>query len=141
MKVFLDTNVLVSATATRGLCADVFREVLTSHQLVISALLLTELERVLREKFGVPDDVITELIKVLQQDAHVSTPISLPDIKILDKNDVLILSSAVNGKADLFVTGDKELLELGTVQNLEIVSPRMFWERVKAQYSYAPGNS
>ena len=140
MKVFLDTNVLVSATATRGLCADVFREVLTSHQLVISALLLTELERVLREKFGVPDDVITELIKILQQDAHVSTPINLTGIEILDKDDVLILSSAVNGKADLFVTGDKELLELGTVENLEIVSPRVFWERVKAQYSRTPVN-
>ncbi len=29
MKVFLDTNVLVSAIATRGLCADVLREVST----------------------------------------------------------------------------------------------------------------
>jgi len=36
VKVFLDTNILVSATATRGLCADVLREVLASHQLIVS---------------------------------------------------------------------------------------------------------
>ncbi len=40
MRVFLDTNVLVSAVATRGLCADVLREVLLSHQLLVSADLL-----------------------------------------------------------------------------------------------------
>ena len=32
MKVFLDTNVLASAAATRGLCADVLREVFASHR-------------------------------------------------------------------------------------------------------------
>jgi len=138
MKVFLDTNVLVSALATRGLCADVLRQVLASHQLIISAPLLTELERVLREKLSVPDNLIAELVEILQQDAHASTPINLTDIDILDRDDVLILSSALSGKADLLVTGDKELLELGKVQNLEIVSPRMFWERLKAQYSGAP---
>jgi len=44
MRVFLDTNLLVSAVATRGLCADVLREVLLSHQLVISPPLLSELK-------------------------------------------------------------------------------------------------
>ncbi len=44
MRVFLDTNVLVSAVATRGLCADVLRETLVSHQLVVSAPLIAELK-------------------------------------------------------------------------------------------------
>jgi len=62
MRVFLDTNVLVSAVATRGLCADVLREVLVSHQLVISSPLLNELTNILHSKFGIPFDVITEFI-------------------------------------------------------------------------------
>jgi len=62
MKVFLDTNVLVSAVATRGLCADALREVLVSHQLVISSPLLNELTNILHSKFGIPFDVITEFI-------------------------------------------------------------------------------
>ncbi len=131
MKIFLDTNVLVSAIATRGLCADVLREVLVSHQLIISAPLLTEIESTLREKLGLPHVVISEFIEILQQDAYFSIPSASSDIDIRDKYDLPILSSALNGSADLFVTGDKELLELHKVGNMKIVSPRMFWEIVK----------
>jgi len=133
MKVFIDTNVLVSATATRGLCADVVREVLVSHQLVISPPLLTELKNALRKKLGVPDDLTAELVEIIQQDANYSTPSVLPDIDIKDRNDFAILSSALNGGADIFITGDKELLELHRIGDMEIVSPRMFWEKLKAQ--------
>jgi len=131
MKVFLDTNVLVSAMATRGLCADVLREVLTSHQLVVSAPLFNELERVLREKFLIPDELIDDAIEILQQDAHFATPSTLSSVKIRDKNDLIILSSALNGNADLLVTGDKELIVLGKIEDMEIVSPRGFWKRIR----------
>jgi len=33
MRVFLDTNVLVAAYATHGLCEDVFRVILAEHEL------------------------------------------------------------------------------------------------------------
>ena len=42
MKVVLDTNVLASAAATRGLCADVLREVLAEHELVICKQVIDE---------------------------------------------------------------------------------------------------
>ena len=44
MKVCLDTNVLVAAFATRGLCADVLRTVLVDHELVMGEVLLEELD-------------------------------------------------------------------------------------------------
>ncbi|HDY90085.1 MAG TPA: putative toxin-antitoxin system toxin component, PIN family [bacterium] len=133
MKIFIDTNVLVSAFATRGLCADVVREVFISHQLVISAQLLTEFKSILRSKFEVPNELIEELIELLQRDTLFSTTCPLSDIEINDKDDVIILSSALNGNADLFITGDKELLELRKVNKMEIVSPRAFWEKLKAR--------
>jgi putative PIN family toxin of toxin-antitoxin system len=139
MKVFLDTNVLVSGLSTRGLCADVVREVLTSHDLVISTQLLAELTRVLRNKMGVPSKFVSEIVEMLKQDAWVSKPSDLPNVSLRDRSDLPILSSALNGKADLFVTGDKELLALRKVGNLEIVSPRGFWEKLKAQPTHAPG--
>ena len=74
MKVFLDTNVLVSAVATRGLCADVLREVLISHHLIVSAHLLAELEGVFRKKLNLPENLISEFLKMIQQDALFSTP-------------------------------------------------------------------
>jgi len=138
MKVFLDTNVLVSAMATRGLCADVLREVLTSHQLVVSVPLFNELKRVLCQKLQIPGELIDDAIEILQQDAHFAIPSTLTDVKIRDKDDLVILSSALNGKADLLVTGDKELLDLGKVEGMGIVSPRGFWKKVQAQLLHKP---
>jgi putative PIN family toxin of toxin-antitoxin system len=139
MKVFLDTNVLVSALATRGLCADVLRETLTSHQLVVSAPMFNELRRVLRQKPRIPGELIDGAIEILQQDAHFATPSAVPDVKIRDKDDLTILSSALNGNADLLVTGDKELLNLVKIKDMEIVSPRGFWKRIRTQPSHPHG--
>ena len=54
MRVFLDTNVLVSAFATRGLCADLFELGLPGHELIVSRAVLRELERALRQKLKLP---------------------------------------------------------------------------------------
>ena len=133
MRVFLDTNVLVSAVATRGLCADDLREILLSHQLVLSTPLLTELQNTLHTKIGIPQEIISDFIDLLIQNSTPSDNAELRDIDINDKDDILILSTAINGNAELFVTGDKELLELGKIQTMRIVSPRQFWEKLKTQ--------
>jgi putative PIN family toxin of toxin-antitoxin system len=133
MRVFLDTNVLVSAIATRGLCADVLREILVSHQLIVSDPLLDELKNVLHSKIGIPPEIISDFVEVLTQDAILSEPTELSKINITDKDDIIILSTALNGNAELFVTGDKELLEQEKIQTMKIVSPRMFWETLKTQ--------
>lgn len=137
MRVFLDTNVLASAVATRGLCADILREVFSSHELIISDSLLKELKRVLKQKFRVSPFLISEFINVLQQDTILVKPVDVPEVNIKDKNDLIILASALSGNADLLITGDKELLELAKVGTLEIVCPRAFWEKLKAH----PGGS
>lgn len=134
MKVYLDTNVLVSAAATRGLCSDVLREVLISHQLVVSDPLFSELDNVLKEKLGLPQELISEFIEILRQDALQSTPSAPLDVDIQDKDDLIILSCALNGNTDIFITGDKELLELGKINDMDIISPKMFWERLKVLY-------
>ena len=120
MRVFLDTNVLVSAVATRGLCADVVREILVSHQLVVSFPLIAELKNILHTKIGIPQEIISDFIEVLNQDSILSETTKLTTIDINDKDDILILSTALNGNSELFVTGDKELLELGTILTFNI---------------------
>lgn len=133
MRVFLDTNVLASAAATRGLCADVLREVIASHELVVSPALLKELRRVLKEKFRAPRDAIADVVSFLQRDTIAARPSALRGVKLKDKDDLPLLSAAMNGQAQVFVTGDRELLVLGRIGDLEIVSPRQFWERLRAQ--------
>jgi putative PIN family toxin of toxin-antitoxin system len=133
VRVFLDTNVLASAAATRGLCADVLREVLTSHELLTSALVLSELKRVLRNKFGVQQNLVDDFTSLMRQDTVLAEPGRLPTIQIRDQDDLPILSAAISAGADVFVTGDKELLDIGHIGNLAILSPRQFWDKLKAR--------
>ena len=134
MKLFLDTNVLASAAATRGLCADVFREALASHELVISEQVLRELRRVLKSKFRVNQVLVDEFISLLEQETVFAHPSPLPGIKLEDRDDVAIVGAAVAGGAEVLITGDKELLGLKRVEGMEILSPRQFWEKLKAQH-------
>lgn len=133
MRVFLDTNVLASAAATRGLCADVLREVLASHELLISAQVLSELEHVLRIKFGVARDLVDDFIALMRQDTVLAEPGPLPTVEIQDQDDLPILSAAISAGADVLLTGDKEILDIGQIEKLEILSPRQFWEKLKVQ--------
>ena len=131
MRVFLDTNVLVAAVATRGLCADVFRTVLASHELVSSQQVLDEVRRVLRVKLGVRPGPIADFIRLLEQEAEGAPPARLPRIELNDQDDLPILGAAIAARAEVFVTGDRELAELGTVEGMRVVSPRQFWEGLK----------
>jgi len=132
LKVFLDTNVIVAATATRGLCADVMREVLARHDLVISAALIDEIAAGLAEKIGVATGLVTWLISLLREGAELSEPSNPGEIPVRDLSDRILLSAAWNGKAEIFVTGDAEILSLHEIGTMAVVSPRAFWELAKA---------
>ncbi|MDR4485325.1 MAG: putative toxin-antitoxin system toxin component, PIN family [Nitrospirales bacterium] len=131
MRVFLDTNVLASAFGTRGLCADVLREVLVAHDLLVSDVLFQELERVLLQKFQIPSSVRSEILSLLKQDLVYCQVGALSVVPIKDQDDLPILSCAPEGQAEVFVTGDKELLALEHIGTLLILSPRAFWEHLK----------
>ncbi len=139
MKVFLDTNVLASAAATRGLCADVLREVFASHELFISDQVLIELRRVLRSKFGVSQELIDEFIELLERDSNPAQSGQLPTIELKDSDDLTILGAAISAGAEVLVTGDQELLDLNCISDLEVISPRQFWEKLKAQQQRGGG--
>ena len=139
MKVFLDTNVLASAAATRGLCADVLRAVLASHELLISEHVLNELREVLKSKFGVEQRFINDFIGLLKQDAVLCPCVSLPKVEVQDENDLPILGAAIAANADVLVTGDKELPNLGHIERLAVVSPRQFYEKLKTQQQRRTG--
>lgn len=136
MRVFLDTNVLASALGTRGLCSDVVRTVMEFHHLVISEKLLEELARVLRDKFGLPHDAIEDAMWLVRQDAECSEEDTEQYIPIQDPDDVPLLSAARRGRSDVFVTGDKELLKLGSLGTMRIMGPRQFWEEVRGRPSH-----
>lgn len=131
MRVFLDTNVLVSALTARGLCSDVLRVVLAEHDLVVGEVVLGELRRVLTERFHVPPEGVKETETYLRTFEVVGRPKRPADIGIRDESDRWVLASASAGRADALVTGDTDLLKIGDWQTLRILSPRAFWEELR----------
>lgn len=131
MRVALDTNVLVSAVATRGLCADVFNLVLAEHDLIVGETVLAELKRALRERIRVPVHVVAEVDALLRQEATVIPKAAPLRVSIREKFDVAVLSEAVAGRADVLVTGDKDLPELPIAAPIQVMTPRNFWEQLR----------
>jgi putative PIN family toxin of toxin-antitoxin system len=133
VRVFLDTNVLVSAFAARGICADLFEVILLEHELVIGQNVLRELSKALRDKIKLPATRSSEIVEFVTGEAAVVIKGALPVDAKVDADDALVLGEARRGQAEMFVTGDAALLRLGTVEGLKIVSPRQFWEALLAR--------
>ena len=133
MRVFLDTNVLVSAFAARGLCADLLELLLLEHDLVIGDNVLRELSKALREKVRLPAARTTEIMQfVAGEPAGVAKEVSPTEVEV-DADDALALGEALAARAEFFVTGDAALLELDAISTMRIASPRRFWEILQAQ--------
>ena len=131
MRVFLDTNVLVSAFTTRGICADVVTVVVAEHQLVWGETVLAELTRVLSQKMRMPPATIAEAESFLRQEAAVVSQQSKPNVDLRDPDDIPVLAEALEGSVEVLVTGDRDFLELTHDLPIEILSPRGFWERLQ----------
>jgi putative PIN family toxin of toxin-antitoxin system len=130
LKVFLDTNVLANSITTRGLCSDLLESVIHDHELLTCRPVLRELERVLTEKLRLPETVVAGFLSLLKAKGTAVESRENPSIPIKDTDDIPILACAIAGKADVFVTGDKELLDLQKIEDLAVVSPRELWNRL-----------
>ena len=130
MRVFFDTNVLVSAFLARGLCADLLRLVLTEHTLVTSEVVLTELRDVLRRKGRLPAQQIEAIELFLRDQPVAARPAQSLELGLVDGYDEWVVASAVLAQADLFVTGDQGVLACKKPP-LPLVNPRGCWEQLR----------
>lgn len=131
MRVFLDTNVLASAFATRGLCADVLRHVMAEHELLVGEVVLDELRRVLRNKLRLPATLIGDIEELLRDHEVVHKPTRGGSHKLRDPDDRWIVASALAGHADVLVTGDRDLLDVADDLPLPVLDPRGFWNLLR----------
>ena len=131
MKVYLDTNVLVSAFTARGLCADLVRYLLAEHDVMTGEVNLVELRRVLADYFHASDQQLAMVEGLLRDQVIVPRPATPSRLPLRDDDDARVLASAVEGAADLLVTGDKDLLSVAARAPLPILSPREAWERLR----------
>ena len=128
MRVFLDSNVFASAFGTRGLCADVLELILVEHELVTGEVVIEELGRALSNKFGMPMKKVRGYQTFLRGYHVESRPSQLPNLDLSGQGDLMIVASAINAKAEILITGDREMLALKKKpEGLRIISPREFW--------------
>ncbi|MFZ0677132.1 putative toxin-antitoxin system toxin component, PIN family [Candidatus Binatus sp.] len=128
MRVFLDTNVLASAFGTRGMCADLLQVILAQHELVTGEVVIEELCRVLIRKFDTRAVKVNDVERFLRGFHVEPRPRQLPNLNLSERSDLIVVGSAINAKAEILITGDREILILKTTpEGLRIVSPREFW--------------
>jgi uncharacterized protein len=130
MRVVLDTNILVAAFATRGLCQDVFELCLAEHSILTSEFIIDELGSCLRGKLKVPIRNVRDIVVFLRTQCEEIAPKALPRNICRDRSDENILALAISGGADCIVTGDNDLLALKRVEGIPIFNPRQFWEKL-----------
>lgn len=128
MIVCFDTNVWVSAVATRGICADLLTVALAEHRLIVGPTVLSELRHVLLTKLKVQTAVTSEIDALLRLHATLVSEAPRLNFPELDASDQAVLSEAVAGQADMLVTGDQDLLRIAARAPVKILSPRGFWE-------------
>ena len=136
MKIVLDTNQLISAILSPdGKPAIILDEVLAGTlTLVISSKILQEAEKVLSypklvkllKKKGVFPEKIKALLDKLRVIGVMTHDTLHPDVIHTDPSDNMILACAVEGEADLIISGDHHLTDLKTYQSIRIINPATF---------------
>ncbi len=127
-RVVLDTNIYVSAFTSRpGPPLSLWKRARRgSYRLLVSPTIIRELARVLRERFFWGEEQVLLHLKLIASAGEVIAPKAVPVVIERDPADNEILACAIAGRADLIVTGDRDLLRLKSYDTVGIVRPRDF---------------
>lgn len=127
MRVVLDTNVLIDAGAddlnaqSRLLEAVVVGEMTA----VASPAVLREYRKIIGRL--VADDKVKARLEEFVAAVEPVAPKAIAGLVIDDEEDRKILQAAVGGEAQLVVTSDRHLLDVGEVGEIRVVRPREAW--------------
>jgi len=129
----LDSTVLVSAFLTeKQISAELLRHARRgAFVLCLSPAILAETQRVLlefrhiRNRYEYQDDKVYDYVHGLRALARLATP---PTVKPVsrDPEDDMVIACALASKAQFLVTRDKDLLSLGTHEEIRVIPPEDF---------------
>lgn len=105
--------------------------------LYTSPALLAELEEVLArgkfaERIAKAGSTAEQLVSGYLALAQVVKPVSVVPVVIRDPDDDQVLACALTAQADIIVSGDKDLLDLGSYQSIPILTAVQSLERIRA---------
>ncbi|OGQ33490.1 MAG: putative toxin-antitoxin system toxin component, PIN family [Deltaproteobacteria bacterium RIFCSPHIGHO2_12_FULL_43_9] len=129
MIVVCDTNVLISSFIFPGGKQDkIFRKIISGRfKHAISPDIITEIKRVLTEKFDIEKNTLEQFLELLLSVSNLVYPSERIDIIKADPTDNRILECAITADADYIITGDKKhIIPLKKYNGIKIVSPADF---------------
>ena len=128
MIVVFDTNVLIAAIITEGICSKLLHRARAGEfSLVSCPFIMQELRRILSKKFRLGKDEITSSMEPISEAISkvIEHSLKVKDT-CRDADDDNIIACAVAAKAGYLVTGDTDLLALKSYQGVKIITPRDF---------------
>lgn len=130
MKVILDTNILVSAFVFKSKkMNELIYKLSVEHEIVICSYTIEELKELVDTKFKVTQKDLDEFLKdfpfIL---VYSPTTVENKLFEIRDKNDYIILHTAIIENVDVFITGDKDFNDVD-IDKPEIMNVTEFLER------------
>jgi len=131
VRVIFDTNVLVAAFISEGLCSKLLRRAnRRDFDLYSSPFIVSEFQKAFKTKIGLRESEITILTGLLIELVMLVTPGEEEEQQAKgfcrDKQDDQVLACALACRADYLVTGDQDLLEIKKFHRTRILSPREF---------------
>ena len=123
MRIVLDTNVLIASLISRGKCYALVENSLKVHEIISSKFILDELAEKLQKKFKYKTEDINEALSIFCSKMEIVIPSPLEQQVCRDIDDDWILATALAGKAQCIVTGDKDLLAIARFENIDIIAP------------------
>ena len=123
MRVVFDTNIFISALVIPGSLAEkaILKVTEGGDILVISKDIINEVLSVLSSKFSRDKEGLSHVAVILSELGELVKPTQKVSI-FKEDPDNRILECAIHGKADVLVTGDKEMLQLREYKGIRIIS-------------------
>ncbi|MBM3713714.1 MAG: putative toxin-antitoxin system toxin component, PIN family [Actinobacteria bacterium] len=132
MKIFLDTNIIISAFITHGYPAELVEYCLTNYKIYTSDFIIEEVEKNLKNNFEYNEMEVNEVFNFMKSNfINVGKYKKLGKTVSRDADDDNVLAAAIFEKVDCIVTGDKDLLTIEKYKKVKIISPRDFWNYEK----------
>jgi len=131
MRVVLDSNVVVAAFATRGICSALFEYCIENDEVVLCDEIVAEIERALVKKVGEPRAVVRDIVAYLRDHAKTLEPETVNSGACRDQSNLPVLGVALSGGCEYIITGDTDLLTVGEWGGVEIISPRTYWQKIR----------
>jgi uncharacterized protein len=139
VRIVLDTNVALSALLWHGTPYRLLQAIRQRQraQLFASAALLRELGEVLTrraclKRLAILGRAAHEVLADYSDAVELVTPLSTPPVVAADRDDDHVIAAAVAAQVDFLVSGDRHLLDLGSHQNIPILTPAAALARIDA---------